>query len=83
MSSVLTVNPPPVPVLATPLNGAINLSDINNLTWFYPDLATSYRLQISRDPSFASDTLYDQIGLMDTTQTITGLEGGTTFYWRV
>ncbi|MCJ7553400.1 MAG: family 10 glycosylhydrolase, partial [Ignavibacteriaceae bacterium] len=83
MTSVLTVNPPPIPVLAFPGNGEINISNDINLEWYYPELAASYRLQISSDPSFASDTLLDQSGLTDTSLTVTGLEGGTIYYWRV
>lgn len=83
MSSVIQVNPPPVPVLVSPSNGALNLSDVINLQWLYPDLATSFGLQISTDPTFSSNILLNQTGLSDTTLEITGLEGATTFYWRV
>ncbi len=83
MSSVLQVNPPPVPVLASPVNGAINISEVMTLDWYYPDLASSYRLQISTDPSFASGIVYDESSIPDTFKLITGLEGQTTYYWRV
>ncbi len=83
MSSVLQVNPPPVPVLASPSNGAVNLSEAITLQWFYPDLASSYRLQISTNPSFSSGIVFDQSGIPDTLKVITGLEGQTTYYWRV
>lgn len=83
MSSVLQVNPPPVPVLASPANGAANLSEVMTLNWYYPDLASSYRLQISTNPSFTSGIVFDQSGIPDTFKLITGLEGETTYYWRV
>lgn len=83
MSSVLQVNPPPVPVLASPVNGAINISEVMTLDWYYPDLASSYRLQISTEPSFTSGIVLDQSGIPDTFKVITGLEGQITYYWRV
>jgi uncharacterized lipoprotein YddW (UPF0748 family) len=83
MSSVLQVNPPPVPVLAFPSNNAVNVSDSLILRWNYPDLASSYRLQISKIPSFDSLIVYDVSGIIDTTRFITGLEGQTKYYWRV
>jgi uncharacterized lipoprotein YddW (UPF0748 family) len=83
MSSILQVNPPPVPVLAFPSNNAINVSDSLILRWNYPDLASSYRLQISKVPSFDSLIVYDVSGIIDTTRFITGLEGQIKYYWRV
>jgi uncharacterized lipoprotein YddW (UPF0748 family) len=83
MSNVLQVNPPPVPVLAFPSNNAVNVSDSLILRWNYPDLASSYRLQISKIPSFDSLIVYDVSGIIDTTRFVTGLEGQTKYYWRV
>lgn len=83
MSSILQVNPPPVPVLAFPSNNAINVSDSLILRWNYPDLASSYRLQISKVPSFDSLVVYDVSGIIDTNRFVTGLEGQTKYYWRV
>ena len=68
MSTVLQVNPPPVPVLAFPSNNAVNVSDSLILRWNYPDLASSYRLQISKIPSFDSLIVYDVSGIIDTTK---------------
>lgn len=83
MSSILQVNPPPVPTLAFPENGAVNLSEVIDLVWFYPDLASSYRLQISSEPGFTTGIVFDESGITDTSKQITGLEGGITYYWRV
>ena len=83
MSEVLTVNPPPIPELALPLNGAVNLSELMTLSWYYPDLASSYRLQISTEPLFSGGIVLDEPGIPDTFKVITGLEGQTTYYWRV
>ncbi|NWF50250.1 MAG: family 10 glycosylhydrolase [Ignavibacteriaceae bacterium] len=83
MSSVLQVNPPPVPVLASPLNGATNLGDTITLKWFYPELASIYRLQIATDPTFNSGIVIDENEIPDTFHVVTGLEGLTTYYWRL
>jgi uncharacterized lipoprotein YddW (UPF0748 family) len=83
MSTILTVNPPPVPVLASPANGSVNLGEEITLSWFYPDLASSYRLQISTDPAFTTGIVFDQSGLIDTSKFITGLDGQILYYWRV
>jgi uncharacterized lipoprotein YddW (UPF0748 family) len=83
MSAVLQVNPPPVPVLAQPLNNSINIRDTVTLRWNYPDLASSYRLQISKVPTFDSLIVTDLSGIVDTFKVITGLEGQTQYYWRI
>ncbi|MDP2363938.1 MAG: family 10 glycosylhydrolase, partial [Ignavibacteria bacterium] len=83
MSIVLQVNPPPVPVLAFPINTSINIEDTVTLKWNYPALASSYRLQISTDPSFASGIFLNQVGISDTFKIITGLDGQQQYYWRV
>lgn len=83
MSNVLQVNPPPVPVLALPLNNALNIEDTVTLKWNYPLLASSYNLQISKVPSFDSLIIFDQKNIADTFKVITGLEGQQQYYWRV
>ena len=83
MSNILQVNPPPVPVLALPINNAVNIEDTVILQWNYPALASSYNLQISMIPTFDSLIVFDQINLTDTFKVITGLEGQQQYYWRV
>ncbi len=83
MSSVLQVNPPPVPILAYPLINTVNIEDTVILKWNYSNLASSYRLQISKIPSFDSLIVYDVSNLADTFKVITILEGQTQYYWRV
>ncbi len=83
MSSVLQVNAPPIPVLAFPLNNSINIEDTVTLKWNYPNLASSYRLQISKVATFDSLIVLDASGITDTFNVITGLEGQTEYYWRV
>lgn len=83
MSNILTVYPPPIPVLAYPLDGSFNIEDTMTLKWNYPNLASSYRLQISSDPIFASGVFLDQNNIRDTFKVVTGLEGQSQYYWRV
>lgn len=83
MSEVITVNPPPIPALIYPENNSVNVTDTITLIWNYPDLASSYRLQLSRDSTFESSIVFDQSQLVDTFQIITGLDGQTKYYWRV
>ena len=83
MSNVLQVNPPPVPVLALPVNNEVNITDTVILKWNYPLLASSYNLQISKIPTFDSLIVFDQKNLPDTFKVITGLEGQQQYYWRV
>ena len=83
MSNVLQVNPPPVPVLALPINNTVNVEDTVILIWNYPALASSYALQISKIPTFDSLIVINQENLTDTFKVITGLEGQQQYYWRV
>lgn len=83
ISNVLLVSPPPVPTLFQPANGAVNQYDTVVVKWYYSNLASSFRLQVSTDPSFSTGIFLDQNGLTDTFKVLTGMEGLTTYYWRV
>ena len=83
MSSILQVNPPQVPVLAYPANNSVNIEDTIEFKWNYPNLASSYRLQISKVSNFDSLIVYDVSDLTDTIKVVAGLEGQTQYYWRV
>lgn len=82
ISNVVQVNAPVAPALAYPENGAVNQPDNMKLGWNYANPASSYSIQISLDPTFAT-TIVNKTGLTDTTYTPTGLNGQTTYYWRV
>lgn len=82
MSNIIQVEAPQVPVLAYPSNGAVNQPDNLVLRWNYANPASAYRLQISKDPNFAT-ILVDKTNLTDTAFAISNLEGQQTFYWRV
>jgi uncharacterized lipoprotein YddW (UPF0748 family) len=83
MNSILQVNAPATPLLTTPLIGAININDTVTLKWNYPAFASVYRLQISTDPTFATNIFLDQNNIVDTFKVITGMNGQTLYYWRV
>jgi outer membrane protein OmpA-like peptidoglycan-associated protein len=74
--------PPPPPELVTPANGAAGVATNPTLTWNASSGATSYRLQASTDPAFASTTA-DQSGITTASYSLSGLGTGTTYYWHV
>ncbi|MEO8146124.1 MAG: peptidylprolyl isomerase [Bacteroidia bacterium] len=72
------------PVLISPANGATGQQVILDLTWNSVAGATDYTLQVAKNPFFtAGGMVYNQSGLIDTTQQVTGLTGNTHYYWRV
>jgi hypothetical protein len=73
---------PPVPVLASPSNGATGVSTTPTVSWNASSGATGYRVQVSVDPSFAS-SLIDQSNIVATSLVLSGLQAGTTYNWRV
>jgi uncharacterized lipoprotein YddW (UPF0748 family) len=82
MSNIIQVEAPQAPVLKYPENNAVNQPDNLVLRWNYSNPASAYRLQISKDPNFAT-VLIDKTNLTDTAFAIPALEGQQTFYWRV
>lgn len=80
--SFTTITVPSAPVLIDPLNSAVNIATNPIVRWNASAGAASYHLQISTTNSFVT-TVYDSIGLTNTSKSITGLTGGTVYYWRV
>lgn len=74
--------PPPAPTLVSPSNGANNVSRTPTLRWNASAGATSYRVQVSTSPSFAT-LIYDQSGITLISTTVSGLGSKVTYYWRV
>ncbi|MFA6457721.1 MAG: Ig-like domain-containing protein, partial [Bacteroidota bacterium] len=70
------------PTLVTPIDGATNQSINSTLVWNVVPGAGSYRLQVSTSNSFAS-TFYNDSTLTNTSQVVSGLAIGTTYFWRV
>ncbi len=77
---------PEVPVgnvnLVSPANGSQNLDQIVTLAWAQFSGAAGYDLQIATDESFTSP-VQDLQGITSTSKEISGLNYGTTYYWRV
>ncbi len=75
---------PNPPVLATPVNNALNQPLTENFSWVTVTGTATYELQVSGpgDNTF-STTTYDNATLTGTSQTVSGLSYATTYYWRV
>ena len=78
------INIPNVPALLSPINGAMNQTQTPTMKWNIAARATSYRLQISADSTFASTTM-DSAGITrDSVKVPSGkLSDGVKYYWRV
>lgn len=82
-SNVIQVFPPLSPILAMPVNDAIEGQSSVILSWHYSLNAASFNLQVATDSTFASELLVNETGLVDTFKTITGLKGQTKYFWQV
>jgi len=83
MSNVIQVLPPAAPLLALPADGALDLAPNVTLSWYAPATATSYHVQVASDSSFTTALLVNEIGVVDTFKTISGLAGQAKYFWRV
>jgi len=81
-SFTTTVLPPNPPTLSSPIDGSIEVSLLPTLYWNVSTSATSYTLQISTNSSFTS-YVFNQSGITNTNQQISGLSNFTKYYWRV
>ena len=80
--SFTTVTVPAAPVLVVPVDAAVNQPTNPTLIWNGVPGAATYRLQVSTGNTFAT-TVYDDSTRTTTSQSISGLTIGTTYYWRV
>ena len=75
--------PPSTPALTSPADGAeVSLSSIT-LQWQAPSGATMYWLEVNRDPNWGTAGRFYYAEPSTNSKTVTGLSGGTTYYWRV
>lgn len=86
MSNVFEFQPnitlPAQPSLEFPLAGADDIRDTLNLVWNYAQGAGSYHLQVAMNNQFGNKVV-DETGIVDTSFQVTGLQGETTYYWKV
>lgn len=80
--SLLVSEPPPAPVLASPLNGAIDLALSPMLSWNAVRGAVMYRLQISADSGFSTVVFEDSVTIA-ACRRVGSLLHGTKYFWRV
>ena len=73
---------PTAPTLASPADGATGISLTMTVSWNAASGASSYGVQVSTSSGFGSN-IFDQSSISGTSQQITGLTGGTVYYWRV
>ncbi|MGB6650411.1 MAG: T9SS type A sorting domain-containing protein, partial [Bacteroidota bacterium] len=82
-SNILKITAPTSPVLASPADGTANLPASVKVTWRTAQLASSYRLQVSTDPTFSDGVLLDEGSIVDTFRVVGDLFAQATHYWRV
>ena len=78
------VGPAATPVLVSPTNGSTGLAVASiDFSWQSAQWATSYRLQISTDPAFATGVAFDDSTITGTSKSVTTLHTDRLYYWRV
>lgn len=75
-------SPPTVPLLTSPVNGAVDIPVNTSLLWNAATEASSYTIQVSTSSTFTS-LLYNQSGVATTTFNLTGLSNNTQYWWRI
>lgn len=77
---VMTI--PAVPVLFAPPSGSTIFGSQAFLTWYSSFGAASYDVEVANDPGFTTG-VQTFTGVLDTTQVLTTVVPGLTYYWRV
>jgi photosystem II stability/assembly factor-like uncharacterized protein len=73
-----------VPTLVGPTYGSTKIATNPTLSWNSISDALSYRLQVSKSSNFnGADIVVDQLGIIDTSYSVGGLDYETKYYWRV
>jgi hypothetical protein len=81
-SFLTVIEPPAVPVLAYPSNGAINIAVDTMLVWESTPRADYYHIQVADEPTFVT-SIVDSNGIENSFVSINGMDTITTYYWRV
>lgn len=75
-------NPPMVPSLDSPKNGAQGQATSPSLDWGTSSGAVNYELQVAKDQSFSSK-IVDESSLNESRYKVSGLDSSTKYFWRV
>ena len=73
---------PDIPKLNTPSNNSLDLPTTLKLTWIAISNADTYSIQISKNADFSS-LVNSNSSLTTNEHTVSGLQEGTQYYWRV
>ena len=80
---VVPPTPPATPLLVSPANAATNVSASNaTVSWSAAAGATSYRVELLNSPTDITP-LQSRTGITGTSVSFNGLNGTTTYHWRV
>ncbi len=82
LSALLMIRVPSSPLLASPVDGALDQASTVVLRWYRVSDASSYRVQLAADPGFQS-LIYDRDGILDTSQSIILIAAQQCLYWRI
>ena len=74
---------PGAPALLAPANGATGLQTSFNLVWNKTATATSYRVVVATDSTFASGIVLNDSTVTDSLRLISGLSYNVKYYWHV
>ena len=77
------ITAPGVPTLIIPENGAENQRDTIIFKWSGSENSAVYDLQIGTNPTFSTGIVINKVIIINTSYLVTGLNGLTTYYWRV
>ncbi len=81
LAELASTTPPSAPNLSRPLDAAVNVPEPVDFAWLASDNATSFHLQISKNPVF-TQMVVDSSNIVAFGASIT-LEGNTTYFWKV
>ena len=81
-NKVLSAIVPGAPTLLSPPNGDTALPLSNLLTWSSVANTATYHIQVATVSTFATSIINDSI-VNTTTKSVSGLQSGMTYYWRV
>ncbi len=74
---------PGIPVLLSPADGATNQDLSLKYLWRKVSGATTYRLQVASDSTFATGIVVNDSTITDSTRTVGGLAFNMKYFWRV